>query len=229
MKERNTKIKERNIKKQHKREEKTDLESLKSLLIVLVVIGVLFSALILTLKFSSKQKKGIEFNNFLFYKKSKWWQTFVSYNNKNFEVLTYYYPPQLFDVRIQKGVDSVLLNSSKVFITTNPNYSVDAVIAATEIAKVLGKIFGKQVHGAYTVQSSKDITRPVITCANATKENAVLLLEKVNYNAYNNTNNDINNNLGVFRKGYCVIIIAPSEKDMIKVADALVFRIFKIM
>lgn len=194
-------------------------KSLKHLVIIVVVILLLFTVLILTFRFSSKEKNGIEFNNFLFYKKSKWWQTFVSYNNKKFELLTYYYPPELFDVNIESGVRHILLNSSGVFITTNPEYSVDAVIAATEIAKVLGKIFEKQVQGAFTRPSIKDINRPIINCNNATQRDVVILLKK---DAYNNT-------LAVFHKGYCVIITAPSEQGMIKVADSLVFRIFRII
>ena len=201
-----------------------DVKNSKALIVTISVIILLFAIIlgsIIALKHYNIGGKPYKvYNNFKFYKvgsKNKWfWQTFVQYQGQVYEVLTYYYPTELLNIQYDANVTNALMGCEKVFIATNPDYNVDAVIAATEISKILGKIFEKTVKGAFTKPSSKDVSRPVVSCENATSNVGVVILVK---------GESLKASIA---KQHCVVITAPDEQGMIRVADLIVYKMLGI-
>ena len=131
-------------------------------------------------------------------------------------------PKSLEDIQVQQGIKNKILNKKYIYITLDPEFKGEAVLASIEIAKVLGQanygIFKIPTQGAllYSLNKTNSTNTPVITCNNANKEIGVIWL-----------------NLGKENKIYssreCVIVEAVDYKNLIKVADRLVYDLLDVM
>jgi hypothetical protein len=96
------------------------------------------------------------------------------------------------------------------------------VIAGVEIAKVTGQRYGLlnvDTHSAFIKQpknTTADTGTPVVTCSDANNKTMVIWITLSQKNI-------------VYSYGNCVILEATSYRDMIRVADRLMYNLLGIM
>lgn len=130
-------------------------------------------------------------------------------------------PKTLEEIEVQKNINNKILNKKFVYITLDPNFKGDAVIASIDIAKVLGtadySVFKIPTQGAFTYSNNVNSTiTPIITCNNANNDIGVILLNLSKENK-------------IYSSRECVILEATTYDNLIKVADRLVYNLLGVM
>jgi len=112
--------------------------------------------------------------------------------------------PRKFNISVETG--TLLDGINKVWVTTPPNLSSDAILAANEIGSFTTRI---SLDTSYALTESDTEFYPEMTCENATKETRVFMV-------------NLGNETKVYPEGDCIIIQGENYDSMIKAADALV-------
>ena len=123
------------------------------------------------------------------------------------------------NITIHNDIQDLILNSTQIFITTDPNGTGKTSIAAMHLSKVLGThpnwgIFKIRIENTLT---KPDGELPVKTCNDSNSLVTVIDLE------HEKEENKI------YNEDYCVIIEAKNEDDLIKLTDRLILNLLGIM
>ena len=126
-------------------------------------------------------------------------------------------PRDLESIPITGSPQKTMSYAKRVFITLSPedNLTSKATIAALEIDKIIDNPY------FYNLPVNSSMTSPfgnfpVISCSNATEDNAVIWLKKGASTQITETNN-------------CIIVEGEDEDDLIKAADRLSLFLVGIM
>ncbi|MBT3463915.1 hypothetical protein HOD20_04340 [archaeon] len=163
----------------------------------------------------------VEFNNFTFEKKEDgMWYTYVLVDDflsapREYEVPFYYNPYDVLDIEFRRGLESIFLDVPNIYITINPEYDSKAVIAGTEISKILGKVWFKKVKAGLTKQVNGS-EFPIITCEDINSKTRVIEFR-------------LGDVTKIFQEEGCIIIQGTDEQELIRAADKMAFRMLKIM
>jgi len=145
------------------------------------------------------------------------WFTTVQMGQQPFVIPFYYHPKDLQDIPIQRNIERVLYakKPAQVIVAIPSNTSSKTVVAAIEISKLTGERF--QVLKLPTKSAFNDRVKgfSYANCSNASMNTVVFNFEKTDANA-------------VISQGRC-IRVQYIENDSIRVADALAYKLLKIM
>jgi len=154
------------------------------------------------------------FNNFVFENREGFWFTTVTLDNRTlYELMFYYHPADTLNVSTQKQMKYLFANVNLTYITLDPDLPSKAVIAGTEISKILGKVFRKRVIGAITRPANTDTS--IITCENNTASSRVILL-------------NITQDTRIYSDNNCIIIEGSSPNELIRAADRFAYELLGI-
>jgi len=181
-----------------------------SFLIVVGAIILIFVATLLVSRFFLTEN--YSYNGFEFVKRGNFWVIEIQKGAQPYHIELYYHPSELEDLVVEKNIEDIILDNhpSKVYITLNPRLSSTAVIAGTEIAKILGErnhIFNIPTSGALTEPSNN---QPVITCENATGQTSVIWIKTGPNNI-------------IYSEDECIIIQGSDSNETIRLADRFVY------
>jgi len=127
-------------------------------------------------------------------------------------------PYDLEDIQIEKNLKDKLLTKQGIFLTLNPNSNSKSVLAAVEIARVLGTnsygVFKIPTQSATTIPTNTSF--PYITCANATKQIGVIQFF-------------VGNKTRVGSIGECVYVEGKDYDELIKASDKLTLNLLGVM
>jgi hypothetical protein len=222
----------RKAKKKPKKEVKETKDSV--LFLSLFFILVVFLAGLFTIKYLPEIKKffikektepviqdTIEYNGFIFEKIGSTWygNIVVDWSGKKipYNLQFYYSPKEVENISIDEnaGVVLKLRGDHTVYISLNPHLNTRAVIAGTEISKILGKVFFIKVKSGMTkpVENAKF---PVITCENISNKTKVVIM-------------DVGNETKItLNKTGCIHVYGTDEQELIKAADRLAYNLLDI-
>ncbi len=152
--------------------------------------------------------------------------TYTKYknDNKNYQqvIPLRYGPKELENIKADKNINDKILNKKYIYITLNPNMTGDALLASIDIAKVTGtadySVFKIPTQGAlvHPTNNSNASETPIITCNNANKDIGVIRMY-------------IGKENRIASLKECVVVEAINDKDLIKVADRLVYNLLGVM
>jgi hypothetical protein len=216
--------------KKLKEEEKELKKEVRKGEILLILAFVMIAALSLYLVFRPKTNaqnggeilnntNNVVYNNFTFTFKEGFWYTEVKvdyfYDEKEFEVPFYYNPYEVQDIEMRRGLEYLFMDKPYMLIAVDPDYDPQAVIAGTEISKILGKVWFKKVQAGLT-RAVEGSDFPVITCQNISKDRRVIELR-------------LGNETKIFQEEGCIIVQGTDEEELVRAADRLAYRLLKIM
>jgi len=155
------------------------------------------------------------------------WYTIVQKGNQPYQIPFYYHPSELEDIPVDKFIRdkffSLRDNNGSIYITMDPDGNNNTiVIAGVEIAKVTGTRYGLlnvDTHSAFIRQpknATADTGTPIVTCSDANNKTMVIWITLSQKNI-------------VYSYGNCVILEAINYRDMIRVADRLMYQLLGIM
>ena len=145
--------------------------------------------------------------------------------DKKYLVDFYYIPIRIFTKTGQKDINIILRNdpreleglgvkindsllySKEVWVTTDVNYSSDAIIARGEVGSVPNAI---GIITKYTFNVDNELGYEKITCENATLKSRVIDIR-------------LGNETKVYGENKCIIVEGANYTNMIKAADSLAF------
>lgn len=152
--------------------------------------------------------------------------TYVTYKNdeQNYQyfIPLRYGPKSLEDIYVQKGINDLILNKEYLYLTLDPNYNSEALLATIDIAKVTGtaeySIFKIPTQGAliYPANNTNSTITPIITCNNANGKIGVIWL-------------NIDDENKIYANKECVVVEGTDYDNLIKVADRLVYNLLGVM
>jgi len=169
-----------------------------------------------------------KYNGFDFVKDEEgYWYTIVQKGNQPYQIPFYYHPSELEDIPVDASIRdkffSLRDNNGSIYITMDPDGNNNTiVIAGVEIAKVTGQRYGLlnvDTHSAFIKppkNTTVDTGTPVVTCSDANNKIMVIWITLSQKNI-------------VYSYGNCVILEATNYRDMIKVADRLMYNLLGIM
>ncbi len=169
-----------------------------------------------------------KYNGFDFVKDEEgYWYTIVQKGNQPYQIPFYYHPSELEDIPVDASIRdkffSLRDNNGSIYITMDPDGNNNTiVIAGVEIAKVTGQRYGLlnvDTHSAFIKQpknTTVDTGTPVVTCSDANNKTMVIWITLSQKNI-------------VYSYGNCVILEATSYRNMIRVADRLMYNLLGIM
>jgi hypothetical protein len=154
------------------------------------------------------------------------WTTLIETRGQAFRIPFYYHPRELEDIGMQEGITRRFLANENfadvIYLTFQPGSSNEVIIAGVEISRITGfkyDLINIETHPALQWQPEGDSEYPVVTCADATAEMAVLSFEPGEYNE-------------IFEDGenpHCLRFTYKNESDSIRVADRFVYGLLGIM
>ncbi len=190
---------------------------------------ILFLFLILSLIFISGcfgRSDRYEYNGFTITKNQYGWAAtvFLEETGKKERVVLVdlRYDPRSLEkenITFDDSIKNIVLNSTQVFITTDPNGTGKTSIAMMHLSKVLG------LHpdwGVFKIRTENTLTKPggeapIKTCNDSNYLVTVIDLE------HDKEENKI------YRDRYCIIIEAKNEDDLIKLTDRLILTLLGVM
>jgi hypothetical protein len=193
-------------------------------ILILVFLAIVFVPRYLHQTSIDKNK----YNGFDFVKDDEGvWYTVVQKGNQPYQIPFYYHPSELEDIPVDGSIRekffSIRDNNGSIFITMDPDGNNNTiVIAGVEIAKVTGTRYGLlnvNTHSAFIKKPNNttvDTSTPVVTCSDANDKIMVIWLTLSNKNI-------------VYSYGNCIILEAASYRDMVRVADRLMYNLLGIM
>jgi hypothetical protein len=169
-----------------------------------------------------------KYNNFEFAKgEDGFWYTVVQKGDQPYQIPFYYHPSELEDIPVEAYLRAKFFdmrdNNGSIYITMDPDSANNTiVIAGVEIARITGNRYGLlnvPTHSAFIKQpknATADTGTPIVTCNNANNKTMVIWLTLSNKNI-------------VYSYDYCVVLEAKNYRDMIRVADRLMYHLLGIM
>jgi len=169
-----------------------------------------------------------KYNGFSFVKdKEGVWYTVVQKGNQPYQIPFYYHPSELEDIPVDASIRDKFFNirdnNGSIYITMDPDGKNNTiVIAGVEIAKVTGTRYGLlnvDTHSAFIKKpgnSTVDTGTPIVTCSDANNKTMVIWITLSQKNI-------------AYSHGNCIILEAVSYKDMVRVADRLMYDLLGIM
>jgi hypothetical protein len=202
----------------------------RAFFIILAAVIIIATTFLITshfIKKNAEEKNKLTYNGFEFTKNADgFWVTYIMQGGQSFILPSYYNPKQLenitYDANITRYIDQRNQFGGHMFITIDPNYPSTAVLAFTEIRKIIGEqgVIGISTSAAYYIleenATNKTYDLPIITCKNATIGHPVIWLKVSNRTEASMIHN-------------CIILEAKSADQLIEVADLFVYKVLKIM
>jgi hypothetical protein len=199
------------------------------LLGVLLVFGILAYSIMSNPKKIELPKNEIRtYNGYVFeQQEGQFWFTKLSIADKSkgwkrdYDMYFHYTPDQVEWIETMKDsknnsvAPNLFLNVDRVYITTDPDYPASVVLGGVEIAKVLGKIYDKEVKGAVTRYKNNSAV-PVITCDNINATQRIIMLE-------------LGNETKIYNSNGCIIVKGKDAFDLIKACERLTYEMLKIL
>ncbi|MFH0875922.1 MAG: hypothetical protein V1859_08340 [archaeon] len=198
-------------------------------IIVFFVAGFLvlkYKGIIDNKKIDDSEKSVIEdslmYNGYKFDKINSLWYSVADVDwlgkKTSYSVYFYYSPKETENISIEpKNIGTLLKLGDRptVIISVEPTLDSKAVIAGTEISKILGKMFYINVKAALSVPEKPGA--PVADCSNATNETHVVLIKYGQETKIYQKDNE-----------GCIIIEAPNGPEFIRAADRLAYNLLGI-
>ena len=186
------------------------------ILIIIMIIGLL--VLFFSIKYLYHPKTIEEsqvYNGFKFTKISNLWLTEVQIGNTLFRITTRYSPREVEHVIFEPDICRKIINSDQIYFTVPGNLSSIAVLAITEVGRIVGTRYG-----ILNIPSKSALTEGnetlVKTCKDAVNGTGVILFRTGNSTA-------------VYSDKDCIIVQGEDEWDIVKAADRLTFSLLRIM
>lgn len=155
------------------------------------------------------------YNGFKFTRVSNLWFTEVQINNKLFRISMRYSPRELEHISVEPGIYEKIVSSKKIYFTVPGNLSSVAVLAITELGRIVGTRYG-----ILNIPSQSALTEGnetlVKTCKDAVNGTGVILFKTGNTTA-------------VYSDKNCVIVQGVEEWDIVRAADRVTFGLLGIM
>jgi hypothetical protein len=210
--------------------ERPPVNSKKSLITVLVIVGIVIIVLatvVLLSKyvFTNKNSDTVAYNNYVFQKfEGNKWMTQQMIKGQLYNIPFYYNPTEVLDIPIDPASINKIRNLSyysnvMVYVSVDPNESSKVVLAGVEYVRILGKaydIYNMNVTSAINKPANQTTEYPVITCKNQSINRLVI------YQTISTKNL-------VSIKGNCITIEASSVNETVRVADAFAFKLLNII
>lgn len=126
-------------------------------------------------------------------------------------------PRDIKEIPSEDDIKAKLFPASLIFITLKPTLTSTAVVAATEISKITAhqSLFRTTTLGALTEKSDNEAA-PVITCADATREQKVIYLKLSDKTRISSSNN-------------CITLEGKTEQDLVRAADKFILQLLGIL
>ncbi|MBU4492858.1 MAG: hypothetical protein KKA61_00645 [Nanoarchaeota archaeon] len=197
--------------------EESDKNSSRNIIIaVIVILGLII--LFFSIKYLYHPKTNEDsyvYNGFKFTKVSNLWFTEVQINNKLFRISMRYSPRELEHIGVEPGIYEKIVSSKKIYFTVPGNLSSVAVLAITELGRIVGTRYG-----ILNIPSQSALTEGngtlVKTCKDAVNDTGVILFKTGNTTA-------------VYSDKNCVIVQGVEEWEIVKAADRVTFGLLGIM
>ncbi|MEM2915748.1 MAG: hypothetical protein QXT19_00055 [Candidatus Woesearchaeota archaeon] len=185
-------------------DKKTWMSIFISAIMILSVIG-------FALTFTEPEHQ-VEYNGIKFSKTQQGWQAKI----KGVKMQFFYHPAEVEDIPFDKGAGVALDGPRVVWFSYNPNdlYSAEIADVMYYMEDSLGKWANVYVQRALT--DNADYQLPQITCANATMEVPVIIIESGNETV-------------VEHRDGCIIASADNARDIYRLGDRLIYQELKVM
>ncbi len=207
-----------------KKKVKSDKASNKVLYVAIAFIIAIFALAYLFFQGKPAEPEAfqdvVEYNGYTFSKAEGIWYSTVDVDwlgkRIKYSLMTFHSPLETENVTSDRNAGVVLKlgTSNTAYISVQPDLDSKAVLAGTEISKVLGKMFFMSVKGALTEDDGSD--SPVITCENMSESVRVVEIRYAPETAVRRTPEG------------CVIVEGPTGDEQIRAADRLVFNLLGI-
>lgn len=199
-----------------KKEEADKNSSRNIIIVVIVILGLII--LFFSIRYLYHPETNDDsyiYNGFKFTKVSNLWFTEVQINNKLFRISMRYSPRELEHISVEPGIYKKVVSSKKIYFTVPGNLSSVAVLAITELGRVVGTRYG-----ILNIPSQSALTEGnetlVKTCKDAVNDTGVILFKTGNTTA-------------VYSDKNCIIVQGVEEWDIVKAADRVTFGLLGIM
>jgi len=188
------------------------------ILVVIIIIGLL--VLFFSIKYLYHPeivKESYVYNGFKFTKISNLWLTEVQIGNTFFRITTRYSPKEVEHVIFEPDVCRKIINSNQIYFTVPGNLSSVAVLAITEVGRIVGTRYGiLNIPSKSALTWANDNKTLVKTCKDAVNGTGVILFRRGNSTA-------------VYSDKDCIIVQGEDDWDIVKAADRLTFSLLRIM
>jgi len=151
------------------------------------------------------------------------WTVWLYKYQQPYIMQTYYTPVDVesvsYDDNVTTYIHALAQDNDRLYIALDPDFPAIAVVAFAEIKKVLGDqydLLNIDARAAYSRDDGYHYDLPILTCANATAEEPVLLMNVTDRNS-------------IILDGDCVLVEAESYEALVLVADRLLFAVVGIM
>ncbi|NIA03917.1 MAG: hypothetical protein GWP09_01025 [Nitrospiraceae bacterium] len=169
--------------------------------------------------FLFNQTKKLGYDNYV-------WETDFRVGKNIYDAIFYFDPRSLENITLPPEVSNLLLvNRSKIYITTAPDTPASMGIVYIEIGKITGMRSNKTIYGLYNIPTEMTLVNnsdnpyvKQITCANATNSTLVIWLD-YGANKSNKITYDSN----------CLVLSASDSVNMLKEADKFDYGILGIV
>ncbi len=205
--------------KSEETKKKDDRSSTKNIILILIIIvGLLI--LFFSIRYFYHPKTTEEnyvYNGFKFTKISNLWLTEVQIGNTLFRITTRYSPREVEHVIFEPDVCRKIINSDQIYFTVPGNLSSVAVLAITEVGRIIGTHYGiLNIPSKSALTWSSDNGTLVKTCRDAVNGTGVILFRR-------------GNNTAVYSDKDCIIVQGEDDWEIVKAADRLTFSLLRIM
>jgi len=198
---------------------KRDKSSTKNIiLIIIMIIGLL--VLFFSIKYfyhPTPTEESYVYNGFKFTKISSLWLTEVQVDSTIFRITTRYSPNEIEHITVEPGIYEKIVGSKGIYFTVTNNLSSVAVLAITELGRIVGTRYGLfNIPSQAALIESDGKETPVKTCKDAVNGTGVIWFKTGNITAAYSDQN-------------CVIIQGEDEWGIVKAADRVTFGLLGVM
>ena len=208
-----------NSSEQDEKKEEADKNSSRNIIIaVIVILGLIILFFSIRYLYHPKTNEdNYVYNGFEFTKVSNLWFTEVQINNKLFRISMRYSPRELEHIGVEPGTYEKIVSSKKIYFTVPGNLSSVAVLAITELGRIVGTRYGiLNIPSQSALTEASDNGTFVKTCKDAVNGTGVILFKTGNTTA-------------VYSDKNCVIVQGKDDWDIVKAADRVTFGLLGIM
>lgn len=199
-----------------KEDDKSSTKNIILILIMIVGLLILFFSIRYFYNPETNEDNYI-YNGFKFTKVSNLWFTEVQINDKLFRISMRYSPRELEHISVEPGTYEKIVSSKKIYFTVPGNLSSVAVLAITELGRIVGTRYGiLNIPSQSALTEASNNGTFVKTCKDAVNGTGVILFKTGNTTA-------------VYSDKNCVIIQGENDWDIVKAADRVTFGLLGIM
>ncbi len=214
---------------------KKDKKGDKTLIISIVIIIALFGSLIFLIMSLNKDKPVVSENvtevktygGFVFTKDGNVWVTRMSIKDtfkgweREYEIFFHYTPDEVEDIETMRNArnetvsPNLFLDARKIYITMDPKYPSEVILGAVEIAKILGKVYEREVKSAI-IRPDNRTDAPVITCNDIGPGVRVIQLE-------------LTNQTRIYSNRGCIVVQGTNTTELLKASERLAYEMLKVL